>query len=483
MNIRIIGNYVGQALRVEWLFMIPALILAIVFGEWYSAIGFAVTIIALVLMSFGLSVIKVEERTIYTREGFVIVALSWISMSIFGALPFFISGAIPNYIDCIFETVSGFTTTGASVLRDVEALPKSLLYWRSFTNWLGGMGAIVFLLAISPKEKTKGSLRILRAESPGPIVGKLVPKIRSTALLLYKIYIALTVLEMIMLVAGGMPVFESVCHSFSTAGTGGFSVKNASIGAYDSDYIQIVIGVFMLLFGINFNVFYLLLIRKVKQALFNQELRLYLGIAAFSVAAVTINTLGMFENAGEALKHSFFQVSSIITTTGFATTDFNLWPEFSKCLLVVLMVFGACAGSTAGGIKMARLLILLKSFRNTIQRMIHPRSVKIIKIDGEIVEESTVREVTVFMTAYVMIFGASLLAISLDNFDFETTVTSVVATLNNVGPGLGGVGPTSNFADFSVFSKIILSLNMLIGRLEIFPMLMLVAPSLWKREK
>lgn len=483
MNIRIIGNYVGQALRVEWLFMIPALILAIVFGEWYSAIGFAVTIIALVLVSFGLSVIKVEERTIYTREGFVIVALSWISMSIFGALPFFISGAIPNYIDCIFETVSGFTTTGASVLRDVEALPKSLLYWRSFTNWLGGMGAIVFLLAISPKEKTKGSLRILRAESPGPIVGKLVPKIRSTALLLYKIYIALTVLEMIMLVAGGMPVFESVCHSFSTAGTGGFSVKNASIGAYDSDYIQIVIGVFMLLFGINFNVFYLLLIRKVKQALFNQELRLYLGIAAFSVAAVTINTLGMFKNAGEALKHSFFQVSSIMTTTGFATTDFNLWPEFSKCLLVVLMVLGACAGSTAGGIKMARLLILLKSFRNTIQRMIHPRSVKIIKIDGEIVEESTVREVTVFMTAYVMIFGASLLAISLDNFDFETTVTSVVATLNNVGPGLGGVGPTSNFADFSVFSKIILSLNMLIGRLEIFPMLMLVAPSLWKREK
>ena len=323
MNIRIIGNYVGQALRVEWLFMIPALILSLVFCEWYSVIGFAVTVAALVLVSVGLSRVKVEERTIYTREGFVIVALSWISMSLFGALPFFISGAIPNYIDCIFETVSGFTTTGASILRDVEAMPRSLLYWRSFTNWLGGMGAIVFLLAISPKEKTKGSLRILRAESPGPIVGKLVPKIRSTALLLYKIYIALTVLEMIMLIAGGMPVFESVCHAFSTAGTGGFSVKNASIGAYDSDYIQIVIGVFMLLFGINFNVFYLLLIRKIKQALFNQELRLYLGIAAFSTAAITINTLSMFDNVGEALKHGFFQVSSIMTTTGFATTDFN----------------------------------------------------------------------------------------------------------------------------------------------------------------
>lgn len=483
MNIRIIGNYVGQALRVEWLFMIPALILSLVFCEWYSAIGFAVTVAALVLVSVGLSRVKVEERTIYTREGFVIVALSWISMSLFGALPFFISGAIPNYIDCIFETVSGFTTTGASILRDVEAMPRSLLYWRSFTNWLGGMGAIVFLLAISPKEKTKGSLRILRAESPGPIVGKLVPKIRSTALLLYKIYIALTVLEMIMLIAGGMPVFESVCHAFSTAGTGGFSVKNASIGAYDSDYIQIVIGVFMLLFGINFNVFYLLLIRKIKQALFNQELRLYLGIAAFSTAAITINTLSMFDNVGEALKHGFFQVSSIMTTTGFATTDFNLWPEFSKCLLVVLMILGACAGSTAGGIKMARLLILLKSFRNTIQRMIHPRSVKIIKIDGEVTEESTVREVTVFMTAYVMIFGASILAVSLDNFDFETTATAVVATLNNIGPGLGQVGPTGNFADFSIFSKIVLSLDMLIGRLEIFPMLMLAAPSMWKREK
>ncbi len=482
MNIRIIGNYVGQALRVEWLFMIPALILSLVFGEWYSAIGFGVTVAALVLVSVGLSKVRVEERTIYTREGFVIVALSWISMSLFGALPFFISGAIPNYIDCIFETVSGFTTTGASILRDVEAMPRSLLYWRSFTNWLGGMGAIVFLLAISPKEKTKGSLRILRAESPGPIVGKLVPKIRSTALLLYKIYIVLTVLEMIMLIAGGMPVFESVCHSFSTAGTGGFSVKNASIAGY-SDYIQIVIGVFMLLFGINFNVFYLLLIRKIKQALFNQELRLYLGIAAFSVAAVTINTLSMFKNAGEALKHSFFQVSSIITTTGFTTTDFNLWPEFSKCLLVVLMVLGACAGSTAGGIKMARLLILLKSFRNTIQRMIHPRSVKIIKIDGEVTEESTVREVTVFMTAYVIIFGASILAISLDNFGFDTTVTAVAATLNNIGPGLGQVGPTGNFADFSIFSKIVLSLDMLIGRLEIFPMLMLAAPSTWKREK
>ncbi len=483
MNIRIIGNYVGQALRVEWLFMIPALILSLVFCEWYSAIGFAVTVAALVLVSVGLSRVKVEERTIYTREGFVIVALSWISMSLFGALPFFIIGAIPNYIDCIFETVSGFTTTGASILRDVEAMPRSLLYWRSFTNWLGGMGAIVFLLAISPKEKTKGSLRILRAESPGPIVGKLVPKIRSTALLLYKIYIALTVLEMIMLIAGGMPVFESVCHAFSTAGTGGFSVKNASIGAYDSDYIQIVIGVFMLLFGINFNVFYLLLIRKIKQALFNQELRLYLGIAAFSTAAITINTLSMFDNVGEALKHGFFQVSSIMTTTGFATTDFNLWPEFSKCLLVVLMILGACAGSTAGGIKMARLLILLKSFRNTIQRMIHPRSVKIIKIDGEVTEESTVREVTVFMTAYVMIFGASILAVSLDNFDFETTATAVVATLNNIGPGLGQVGPTGNFADFSIFSKIVLSLDMLIGRLEIFPMLMLAAPSMWKREK
>ncbi|MBP0990796.1 MAG: TrkH family potassium uptake protein [Oscillospiraceae bacterium] len=482
MNIKIVGNYVGKALIIEAAFMLPALIIALSLGETSSAFAFLYTIIAAAAVGVLFISLKSKEEMVYSREGFVIVSITWIVLSLVGAIPFCISKAIPNYLNSVFETVSGFTTTGASILNNVEILPKSILYWRSFTNWLGGMGVIMFLLAIVPDIKDSGTIRMMKAESPGPVVGKLVPKLKRTAIILYEIYIALTLLETILLLAGGVPFFDSLCIALSNAGTGGFSIKNASIGFYN-DYVQIVVGIFMLLFGVNFNVFYLILLKRFKQAIRSEEFRVYCGIVIFSTALITINTMNLFANIGEGLKHSFFQVATIISTTGFATTDFNLWPEFSKCLMVLLMLIGACAGSTAGGTKIARTLILIKSFKNTIQKLIHPRSVKIIKIDGEKTEENSVKEVHAYFTAYVLIFAVSILAVSFDNFGFDTTITSVAATLNNIGPGLGAIGPTGNYAGFSAFSKIVLILDMLIGRLEIFPVLMLAAPSIWKRQK
>ncbi len=483
MNAKLIGNFTGYILCLESIFMIPALIIALCCQEsstqcaWLITLGIAIAAGALLLF------IRPKDRTFFAREGFITVGVSWVILSLIGALPFFLSGSIPHYIDAVFETVSGFTTTGASILTNVEALPKSLLYWRSFTNWLGGMGILVFMLAIVPLGRGGESLHILRAESPGPSVGKLVPKMRDTARLLYLIYIIMTVVEVILLLCGGMPLFDAITNSFSTAGTGGFCIRNASIGAYNSVYLQGVIAVFMILFGVNFNLYYLLILRDFKRILHSEELRLYLGIIAFAVISIAFNTMHLFQNFAGALHHSFFQVSSIITTTGFATVDFDAWPEYSRCMLLLLMFIGACAGSTGGGMKISRLLLMFKSLRQEIQHMLHPRSVKLMKFDGATVSETTSRGVYAYLIAYLLITAISTLLLALDNFSFVTTFSAVVSCLNNIGPGLGLVGPTGNFSFFSDFGKIVLTLDMLFGRLELFPMLIIFAPSVWKRSR
>ncbi len=463
--------------------MIPALLVSLYHNEFKCVLAFGISIAALLVIGQLMHMLKTKKRNIFVREGFAIVSLSWIAISLFGALPFFISREIPNFIDCFFETVSGFTTTGSSILSNVEALSKGLLYWRSFTHWLGGMGVLVFMLAVIPKGKDNDaqSLYILRAESPGPTFGKLVSRMRQTAQILYIIYIVLTIIEIVLLFVGGMPFFDSVLNSFGTAGTGGFGIKNASIGAYDSYYLQGVIGVFMLLFGVNFNIYYLLLAKDFKQIFKNEELRFYIITVAASVIVITVNVHSMFPSWFDAFHHSFFQVSSIITTTGYATTDFSLWPELSRYVLVVLMLLGACAGSTGGGLKVSRALILFKSLRNEMQRVVHPRSVKVIRVDGKVQNEALVRSVAMYLVAYVIVLIASTFLVSVDNFGFTTNATAVISCMNNIGPGLDLVGPTGNFGSFSWFSKLVLSADMIIGRLEIFPVLALFSPSLWKR--
>lgn len=463
--------------------MIPALLVSLYHNEFKCVLAFGISIAALLIIGQLMHMLKTKKRNVFVREGFAIVSLSWIAISLFGALPFFISREIPNFIDCFFETVSGFTTTGSSILSNVEALSKGLLYWRSFTHWLGGMGVLVFMLAVIPKGKDNDaqSLYILRAESPGPTFGKLVSRMRQTAQILYIIYIVLTIIEIVLLFVGGMPFFDSVLNSFGTAGTGGFGIKNASIGAYDSYYLQGVIGVFMLLFGVNFNIYYLLLAKDFKQIFRNEELRFYIITVAASVIVITVNVHSMFPSWFDAFHHSFFQVSSIITTTGYATTDFSLWPELSRYVLVVLMLLGACAGSTGGGLKVSRALILFKSLRNEMQRVVHPRSVKVIRVDGKVQNEALVRSVAMYLVAYVIVLIVSTLLVSIDNFSFTTNATAVISCMNNIGPGLDLVGPTGNFGSFSWFSKLVLSADMIIGRLEIFPVLALFSPSLWKR--
>ncbi len=487
MNIRLVGNYTGNILRIEALFMIPALLIAVFCGETSSVIGFAATIAGVMLIGTLLVLIKPKEESFYAREGFSTVALSWILLSLFGSLPFFISGEIPNFVDALFETVSGFSTTGGSILKDVEALSKSMLYWRSFSHWIGGMGVLVLMLAVVPMRGKSGnngnSFKMLRAETTGPVIGRLVPKVKRTAMILYSIYVVLTVIEIIFLICGGMPVFDSVVNSFATAGTGGFAIKNASIGAYDSYYLQTVISVFMLLFGINFNIFYLLLVKDFKSILKDGELKLYLGIIIASVVVIALNTMSTFNSVFDAFHHSFFQVSSIITTTGFSTVDFNTWPTLSKMILTFLMFTGACAGSTGGGIKMARILMVGKFFKSTIQKMIHPRGIKPVTVNGRNIDDGVVKEVMGYMSAYVIICGISILLVAIDGFDYETTVSSVIACINNIGPGFGLVGPTGNFADFSILSKLVLCADMLIGRLEIFPILLLFTPATWFRNK
>ena len=482
MNHFLVFRYIGFALLAEAVLMIPALLISFFTGETQVAIAFAAAIVLTAFVGGALSRLPNKSGGMRAREGFAIVALAWIVISFFGALPFYFSQAIPSFIDCWFETVSGFTTTGASILSAVEGFPRGLLYWRSFTHWVGGMGVLVLLLAVMPLARGNGeSFQLMRAESPGPSVGKLTPTLRHTSRMLYGIYCAMTVLEIVLLLLGKMPLFDAVTHAFGTAGTGGFSIKNLSVGAYDSVYIQLVIGIFMALFGVNFAVYYLLLTRQFRAAFRNEELRVYLGTMLCATLVIGLNILPMYTEKGKAFIDSFFQVSSIMTTTGYATADFNLWPELSRFILVALMLFGASAGSTGGGIKYSRVIILVKHLKNEMHTMLHPHSVRSVRMDGKTLDNSVVRGTTSFLVAYFAIALASMLLIALDNFSQETTVTAVLACLNNIGPGLDVVGPMGNYGNFSPLSKFVLTMDMLWGRLEIFPMLLLFFPSVWKR--
>lgn len=478
MNTRMIGFVLGRILLTEaGLLVLPA-ITAALYGEilwpWIASI------ILTAACGGALSSRKPERTALYAKDGFVAVALAWLVMSAFGALPFVLCGAIPHYIDAFFETVSGFTTTGASILMAVEPLSRGALFWRSFTHWVGGMGVLVFVMAILPMSDGH-SMHILRAEMPGPTAGKLVSRMSDTAKILYGIYLVMTVIEIVLLLAGGMPLFDACIHSFGSAGTGGFSSRNLSVGAYNNPYFEIVIGIFMLLFGINFNLYYFLLVRRFRDVFRSEELWAYVLIVATAVAAITLDIVHMYESVGTSLRHAFFQVSSIITTTGYATVDFNTWPTFSKAILVALMFIGGCAGSTAGGIKVARVVILQKVSVSEMRRMLHPNAVPAIQFEGKPLNERSIRGVHLFLAVYLMVFVASCLLVSLEQLDLVTTFTAVAACINNVGPGLEIVGPMGNFSSFSPWSKLLLSFDMLVGRLEIFPMLLLFAPSIWRR--
>lgn len=480
MNYKMVSFSIGRILLVEAVLLMFPAIGAIFYGD-DTLLSFAVTIALLAIVGLLAVRKRPENQTIYAKDGYLIVALTWIMMSLFGALPFFLSGHIPSFVDAFFETVSGFTTTGSTNLRDVEALPKSLLFWRSFTHWIGGMGILVFVIAIMPKTESS-SMHVMRAEVPGPTVGKLVSKLRASARILYGIYCVMTAVQIILLIAGGMPVFDSIVNSFATAGTGGYTILNKSIEGYNSLYAEMVIAVFMLLFGVNFNLYYMILVKHGKQALKSEELRWYIGIVASSVLIIAVSLIATKYSVGDAFRHAFFQVSSIITTTGFSSVNFDTWPMLPKMVLVMLMVVGACAGSTGGGIKVSRLAILVKSGLRDIKKALNPRSVETVKLDKHTVEESVVKGVSVFFGTYMIIAAVSMILVSLDGRDFTTTVTAVIACMSNIGPGLEAVGPAGNFADFSVFSKIILSFDMLAGRLELIPMLMLFSPYAWSRK-
>ncbi len=480
MNIRIIRHILASVLRIEALSMLLSMICSLIYRENAVTNSWIISIAICVAVSFLISYKSPENKAFYAREGFVAVALSWIVLSIFGALPFFISGYIPNFIDAVFETASGFTTTGASILTDVEVVPKSLIFWRSFTHWIGGMGVLVFLVAILPLSGSNNFF-LIKAESPGPAVSKLVPRVKHTAKILYEIYIVLTLVQIIMLLCGGMEPFDAVTLSFGTAGTGGFGIKNSSVADY-STYSQVVITVFMFIFGVDFSLYHLVLMRKPKYLFKSDEFRAYAGIVLVAITLITINCAPLFNSIGETIKHSAFQVVSIITTTGYATTDFDKWPEFSKLILLTVMFTGACAGSTCGGVKVSRIVILFKSIAKEIRIGAHPKSTVKLKMNGRPIEHETVRSVNVFMAAYMAIFAVSLLIISLDNMDFTTNFTAVLTTIGNTGPGLAGVGPTQNFSGFSNLSTFVLTLNMIIGRLEIFPMLILFSPYTWKNK-
>ena len=480
MNYNMISYVLGSLLRVEGILMSIPMVLAFVYGESAAQKAFLITVVVCLALGTLIRHKEPENKSIYGREGFVVVALSWIVMSLFGALPFYLSGAINGFINCFFETVSGFTTTGASILTEIEGLPMSILFWRSFTHWIGGMGILVFMLAILPMGDER-SMYLMKAEAPGPMVSKLVPKVKSTAKLLYKIYIALTVIEMVLLLLGGMPLFDSVVNSFSTAGTGGFAILNSSIAGYNNAYYEYVITIFMLLFGVNFNLYYLMILRDFKSIWKNEELRYYVVIVVACIVLITGNIYSMYPTFESAFRHAAFQVAAIVTTTGFATANFDLWPEFSKTLIFCLTILGACAGSTGGGIKVSRLIILLKLAYREIRHIVHPRSVNLIKLDGYKVEEDVVRGVTGYIVVYVLLLLGSFILISFDNYDFTTSLTSVVTCLGNVGPGFAMVGPVENFSFFSGFSQLVLCFDMLVGRLEIFPIIMLFAPSIWRK--
>ncbi len=478
MNRKAIVYILGWVMNIEGAFMILPFLVSLIYAEPQ---GWSFMIVAAICIAVGVLLIlkKPKNMVIYEKEGFVIVAFSWILFSIFGCLPFIINGDIPSFTDALFETVSGFTTTGASILTNVEGLSHSSLFWRSFTNWIGGMGVLVFLLAITPMSGGGSQIHIMRAESPGPIVDRLVPKIKNTASILYIMYIVLTVIEFVLLVAGRMPVFDAICAVFSTAGTGGFAIKNDSFMSY-SAYIQWVVGIFMMLFGINFGAYFLLTIKHFKQAFRYEEARWYLVIIAAATAIITVGLIPRGMGIEPTVRHAFFQVSSIITTTGFATADFNMWPQAAKVILVLLMFIGACAGSTGGGIKVSRIMILAKTVKKEIMIYIHPNSVKKIKMEGKMVNHETLRATNVFFITYMAIFVVSVFLVSFEEHTLETSFTAVAATLNNIGPGLAEVGPVGNFSHFTDFSKYVMMFDMLAGRLELYPMLMIFHLGMWK---
>lgn len=483
MNYKMIGKFIGKILLVEAVFMLPAYAISLYYHEEEAVRALLITMV-ITLLTGGVMVAMTRgtRKGFHAKEGMVCVGISWIVLALFGALPFFFSGAIPHYVDALFEIVSGFTTTGASILPEVESMPYGLLYWRSFSHWLGGMGVLVFLLAVSSgNERSKGfTMHILRAESPGPQVGKLVPRMKQTAEILYVLYIILTVIDVIFLLCGGMPLFDSVCTAFGTAGTGGFGIKNDSMAGY-SPYLQNVCTVFMLLFGVNFTCYYMLLIKQVKSVFKDEELRLYLGVVAGSIALIVFNLRGYYGTLGETVRHAAFQVVSVATTTGFATTDFDLWPSFSKGILLCLMLLGACAGSTGGGFKCGRALLVLKGLRRSVRQIVHPGKVEVVRVNGRTVDEKVLQNTNAYLAAYALIVVVSFLLISIDGFSITTNLSAVLACFNNIGPGLELVGPTCNFGGFSVFSKLVLILDMLAGRLEIFPILILFSKTTWKK--
>ena len=488
MNHRIVLNNIGKLIRLEGMLLILPTLIG-VFLQEKEFLALAVTAGSSIIVGTLLSSIKPKNTRIRAKEGFVITALVWLIFSIIGAIPFYASGNIESFTDAIFETASGFTTTGASILRDVEALPKCLLFWRSFTHWIGGMGILVFMLAFA--SSSADEMNIMRAESPGPSVEKMVPKVKETAIILYGIYTVMTILLIIALIIAGMPVFDSVCHAFGTAGTGGFGVKGDSIASYNK-VCQGIITVGMMMFGVNFNLYYLIIMKKFKDILHSEEVFTYIIIYLVASILVSIGTINGFMHSGtyyagfntvgEAVHHSFFQVASVMTTTGFATMDFNLWATMPKAIMVLVMFIGACAGSTGGGIKVSRIIIYFKEVVRELQSYIHPSSVKSIRLDGKVVSKDTIRTTNVFLMAYIFIFVGSLVIVCFDGFDLVTSFTAVTATINNIGPGLGIVGPTGNFADFSILAKWVFIFDMIAGRLEIFPVLIMLSIKTWRRK-
>ena len=478
MNYPVISKVLGRVMGLEAVLMIPSMITALCYGEsllWYAETAAVAAVLAVLL-----NLPKVKDKDFYAREGFTSVALAWVLMSAVGALPFVFSGEIPSYIDAFFEIVSGFTTTGATIITDIEAMSKGLLLWRSLSHWIGGMGVLVFIMAVLPMSEER-SMYIMRAEVPGTTFGKLVPRIRTSSAITYLIYIVLTVILIVLLCAGGMPFFDSINHAMATAGTGGFSVKQLSIGYYDSVYIDIVTSIFMLLFGVNFSVYFLLLVRKFKVALTDSEFLGYFGIALGAAVLIALDIIDEYGGFWNAFRYSLFQVSSLMTTTGFATADFTLWPAFSKSILIIVMLIGASAGSTGGGLKVSRVIIFFKCAAAELGRMLNPRRTVSIRVNGKAIATSTVHNTLVFISLYFLLTFVITALVSLDGYDFETTFASVVSCMSNVGPGLGPAGPMGSFDIYSDLSKVLLSFAMLAGRLEIFPMLLLFSPDTWRR--
>lgn len=480
MNYKMVAFVLGRIFCIEAVLMLFPMLCAACYGEWYLLPAFLLPAVLLAVLGLAASLRTPKNTTIFARDGLAIVALVWVLMSAFGALPFVISGEIPSFIDAFFETVSGFTTTGSTILTDVEALSHGTLFWRSFAHWVGGMGVLVLAMAVLPMTDGR-AMHLMRAEVPGPTVGKISSKLSDSAKILYDIYFAMTLAEVILLCAGGMPLFDSLIHAFGTAGTGGFSNKGLSVGAYNNPYFEIVIGVFMLLFGINFNLYYFLLLRRFRDAFCSEEMLTYLGIVAFSTVTITLNILHLYDGVGTALRTAFFQVSSIITTTGYASADFNLWPTYARTVICILTFIGACAGSTAGGLKISRVIIFFKAAKQDLNKMLHTHAVTTVRFEGKPLDEKVLRGVHNYFNIYMLLLAVSILLISLDGFDLVTTFTSVLTCFNNVGPGLEVVGPMGNFAGFSAPAKLLLSFDMLAGRLELYPMLALFSPRLWQK--